>query len=81
MEVQRIGVGMWKMRVEMWGKKRKLKLSENVNICFMKLEHKRFHYQGLIINDPNQRYYLNGMRMFGPSVLILFHDSIANFIR
>ena len=73
MGVQRIGVGMQ-------GIKRKLKLSQNVNICFIKLEHKSYHYQGLIINDPNQRYYLNGMQMCGPSVLILFHDFIVNFI-
>ena len=34
------------------------------------------HNQGLMLrfscNDPNQRYYLNGMWTCGPSVLILF---------
>ena len=56
-------------------KKGKLKLSEDINICFLKLETKPW-YQGFMLrfscNDPKQRYYLNGIWTCGPSVLILF---------
>ena len=50
------GVGMRGIRVKMWGRG-----VGNISLVLR-----------LSCNDPNQRYYLNGILTCGPIVLILF---------
>ena len=60
--MREIGVGMRGIRVGMR--------------IFYQIRNIKLRYQCLMLmfscNDPNQRYYLNGMWKYGPSVLILF---------
>ena len=66
--MREIGVGMRGMVVGMRGIRVGMRI-------FYQIRNIKLRYQCLMLmfscNDPNQRYYLNGMWKYGPSVLIL----------